>query len=177
MRWAVVYATGEGQTARIARALADRLRAHGHGVGVHALRRGGAAVELDGVDRVVVAGSIHRGRFARRLVRWCRARAEGLGRRRAVLVTVSLTAAGADAAEWAGLRTIVARFGAATGWRAEAIHHVAGRLAYSRYDPLTRWLMRRIARAHGLDTAGTVDVDLTDWDALRRLGDALAEAP
>jgi menaquinone-dependent protoporphyrinogen oxidase len=174
MRWAVVYATGEGQTGRIAAALAERLQAHGQTVGVHELRRGGAAVALDGVDRVVVAGSIHLGRFARRLVRWCAAHADGLARRRAVLITVSLTAAGDDAAEWSGLRTIVERFGAETGWRAQAIHHVPGRLAYSRYDPLTRWVMHRIARAHGLDAGLAGDVELTDWAAVRRLGDELA---
>ena len=177
MRWAVVYATGEGQTARIATALAERLRAHGHTVGVHEVRRVGSAVALDGVDRVVVAGSIHLGRFARRLVRWCGAHAEGLARCRAVLVTVSLTAAGDDPAEWSGLRTIVERFGAETGWHARTIHHLPGRLAYARYDPLTRWVMHRIARAHGLTAAGGGDVELTDWEAVRRLGDGLAAAP
>ncbi len=174
MRWAVVYATGEGQTARIAAALAERLEAHGHAAVAQEVRRGGSTVDLDGVDRVVVVGSIHLGRFARRLVRWCSAHAEVLARRRAVLVTVSLTAAGHDPAEWAGLRAIVDRFGAKTGWRARAIHHAAGRLAYSRYDPLTRWVMHRIARAHGLDAAGAGDVELTDWDAVRRLADELA---
>ena len=181
MRWAVVYATGEGQTERIAAAIAERLRAAGHSVTLHALQRrrgGGAAASpvLDGVDRVVVAGSIHLGRFARRLVRWCRARAAALSARRAVLVVVSLTAAGDEAREWAGLKRIVERFAARTAWNPAAVHHVAGRLAFSRYGPLTRRVMRRIARGHGLDTRGDADVELTDWTAVRWLADELAAA-
>jgi menaquinone-dependent protoporphyrinogen oxidase len=174
MRWAVVYATGEGQTGRIAAALAERLEAHGHTVSLHELRRGGSAVDLLDADRVVVAGSIHLGRFATRLARWCAGHAETLTRRRAVLVAVSLTAAGDDAVEWSGLRTIVERFARRTGWRPTAVHHLPGRLAFSRYGPLTRWLMRRIARAHGLDVTGTADIDLTNWEVVRRLADALA---
>ena len=45
---------------------------------------------------------------------------------------------------------------------------VAGALVYSRYNWLTRWMMRRIARKEGGDTDTARDYEYTDWDALRR---------
>jgi menaquinone-dependent protoporphyrinogen oxidase len=43
---------------------------------------------------------------------------------------------------------------------------VAGRLAYTQYSLVTRWLMRRIARKEHAPTDTSRDYELTDWTAL-----------
>jgi menaquinone-dependent protoporphyrinogen oxidase len=65
-------------------------------------------------------------------------------------------------------------FYAATGWHPTLVAVVAGALPYTRYSPLTRWMMRRIvAKAKG-DTDTSRDYEYTDWDALRRFASAFA---
>jgi menaquinone-dependent protoporphyrinogen oxidase len=52
---------------------------------------------------------------------------------------------------------------------------VAGALAYSRYNVIVRFVMKRIARQAGGPMDASRDDELTDWAALDRfVGDALA---
>jgi menaquinone-dependent protoporphyrinogen oxidase len=50
----------------------------------------------------------------------------------------------------------------------------AGKLAYTQYGVLTRWLMRRIAAREGGPTDTSRDHDLTDWVAVRDFALAVA---
>ena len=55
-----------------------------------------------------------------------------------------------------------------------AVAVVAGALPYTRYSPLTRWMMRRIvAKAKG-DTDTSRDYEYTDWEAVRRFAGEFA---
>jgi menaquinone-dependent protoporphyrinogen oxidase len=45
---------------------------------------------------------------------------------------------------------------------------VAGTLAYSRYNFIIRFVMKRIARKNGAPTDTSRDYELTDWAALDR---------
>ena len=177
MRWLVVYATAEGQTAQVATALASRLERAGAEVSLREIRRARDDVEMTQVDRVLVAAPVHRERLPHRMVVFCRRHARDLARRDAVLVSVSLSAAGDVASDWVGLERAVDDFARRTRWRPAAVHHVAGALAFSRYDPLTRWLMRRIARRRGVRLRGEADREFTDWQEVNAIADALgAEA-
>ena len=52
---------------------------------------------------------------------------------------------------------------------------VAGALAYTRYNRLTRWAMKRIVtKAHG-DTDTSRDYEYTDWNDVRRFAGEFAE--
>ena len=59
---------------------------------------------------------------------------------------------------------------------------IAGALLYTRYNPLVRFVMRRISRANGGPTDTSRDYEFTDWSGLDKLvdetlGDAPADAP
>jgi menaquinone-dependent protoporphyrinogen oxidase len=61
-----------------------------------------------------------------------------------------------------------------TGWRPEHVLPVADALAYSRYDFLIRFVMKRIARKAGAPTDTSRDYEFTDWSALDAfIGDAV----
>jgi menaquinone-dependent protoporphyrinogen oxidase len=53
---------------------------------------------------------------------------------------------------------------------------VAGRLAYREYNVLVRFLIKRIAKKEGGPTDTSRDHELTDWDAVDRLGREMADA-
>jgi menaquinone-dependent protoporphyrinogen oxidase len=57
-------------------------------------------------------------------------------------------------------------FYASTGFRPKRVSAVAGALPYSRYNPLIRYIMKRISRRAGGPTDTSRDYELTDWAAL-----------
>jgi menaquinone-dependent protoporphyrinogen oxidase len=61
-----------------------------------------------------------------------------------------------------------------TGWSPKHILPVAGSLAYRRYNPIVRFIMKRIARKAGADTDTSRDYEYTDWIALDRFVDQIA---
>ena len=61
------------------------------------------------------------------------------------MLSVSLSAAGTDAEDWAGIHKCVAQFEADTGWIPGRVEHVAGAFRFSEYDFFRAWAMRRIA--------------------------------
>ena len=62
---------------------------------------------------------------------------------------------------------IASRFLRATEWQAHRVACFPGKLAYTHYGLLKRWIMRRIAEREGGPTDTGRDHDLTDWAAVR----------
>ena len=55
------------------------------------------------------------------------------------------------------------------GWKAGQVVCVAGRLAYTQYGLLKRFVMRRIAVKAGGPADTSRDHEMTDWDQVRDL--------
>ena len=62
-----------------------------------------------------------------------------------------------------------------TRWRPAHIKPVAGALLYSKYNPLVRFIMKRIAKEAGGATDTSRDYEYTDWVGLDRFVDELAD--
>jgi menaquinone-dependent protoporphyrinogen oxidase len=77
MKILIVYATTEGQTRKVARHVFDWLAGAGHAAELIAAAEAARARSL-GVRRVVVAGSVHGGRYQAELVDWAKAEAREL---------------------------------------------------------------------------------------------------
>lgn len=171
MKILIVYATTEGQTAKVARFAFDRLVAAGHSVAlVPAAEASG--VDPGGFDGAVVAGSVHGGRFQKEVIGWARAEARRLDTVPTLFLSVSLAAAGDDAEDWAGLWACIDRFIEETGWTPGRVEHVAGAFRFSEYDFFKSWAMRWIAAQKDHGAPAGEDREYTDWAALDRvLGD------
>jgi menaquinone-dependent protoporphyrinogen oxidase len=171
----VFYATSEGQTRRIAQTLASELRAHG--VGSEAIDIQSAAAETFDWKRarvVVIGASVHAGRHQREAAAFVRRHLEALNERSAVFVSVSLAIASALPNEIDAARRIAQAFPAELGWRPVRTVCIAGRLAYTQYGWLTRFVMRRIAAKAGGPTDTRCDHELTNWAEVRELAKAIA---
>jgi menaquinone-dependent protoporphyrinogen oxidase len=77
---------------------------------------------------------------------------------------VSLSATGSDLP---GARRCADAFLHETGWFPSMVRLTAGALTYSRYGPVRRWIMKRIARKAGGGTDTSRDYEYTDWAKLR----------
>lgn len=165
MRYLILFASSDGQTRKISGFAADLLRAAGHQVDLHEAGTG-PIPDPRGYDGAILAASLHYGRYQKPLVAAARAHAAALNAMKTLFLSVSLSAAGDNPTDWAGLRKVVADLQQSTGWTPGRIEHVAGALKLRRYGFFTGLVMRWIAkrRDRGFDRRG--DTEYTDWDAL-----------
>lgn len=171
MKILIVYATTEGQTRKVARYVFDWLATSGHAAElIPAADAGG--LDPSGFDGVVVAGSVHGGRYQSELLNWVKDVGAELARVPTLFLSLSLSAAGKDEDDWEGLRGCVDRFVRETGWTPARVEHVAGAFRFSEYDFFKSWAMRWIAAERDESVKGGEDKEYTDWDALAAiLGD------
>lgn len=168
MKILIVYATTDGQTRKIARFCADHLT--GAGYTVELMPAGDAiGVELARFDGAILAGSVHVGGFQANLSDFVAAHSEALKAQRTLFLSVSLSAAGDEPEDWAGLTECVAKFQRDTGWTPGQILHVAGAFRFTQYDFFRAWAMRWIASRKGETVDPRADKEYTDWDALAKV--------
>ncbi len=171
----IVYGTTEGQTAKIARHMADVLTNAGHITRVAGTRDLSKDLGLHDFDGVLVGASVHRSKHDRRIVEWVRANRAALEDLRCAFFSVSLTAAGTSAQDKADLDKLFAGFTEQTGWHPDRIGVFAGALLYTQYNPLIRFLMKRIVKKYGGETDTSRDYEYTDWDAVTGFAKDFAE--
>ena len=167
----LAYATTDGQTRKIARFAADRLTAAGHSVELLNVEDA-EGLALARFDAAILAGSLHAGSFQKTLARYATGAKADLALMPTLFLAVSLSAAGEDAEDWAGLRQCLASFETETGWTPGRVEHVAGAFRFSEYDFFRAWAMRRIADQKGEKVEPGQDKEYTDWAALGTVLDA-----
>ena len=162
---AIVYATWHGQAEKVARRIADVFSTYAVQTTMLEVRRSsGDGIALERYDAVIVVGSIHFGRQARRLVDFVR-------RNLAVLSTISTAflsvsgAAGSLEGD-AEAQRYIHEFGMRTGWQPDVTLSVAGAIPYSRYGFFTRLVMTFASRIAGRDSDSTRDFEYTNWIAV-----------
>lgn len=161
----VVYATTQGQTAKVARFVTDELRLAG--AEVDCLEAGTADPRPEEYDAVIVAASVHASAFQRPVEQWVRRHAAALRQRPTLFLAVCLAVLQQDPKAHAELRQIVARFTQKTGWTPAEVQFIPGALRYSAYGWLTRIIMKRIAARAGGAIDTSRDHEYTDWAELR----------
>ena len=161
----VLYGTTEGHTAAIATSIGQTLTTLGFEVNV--VRAGSVDPRPSAFDGVIVAASLHAGRYQKAVGRWIRAHCAELGAKPTAFVSVSLAVASRRPQAIADVNAIITRFVQEIGWKPTVTKAVAGALLYTKYNLFIRWLMKRMAAAEGGDTDTSRDYDYTDWNDLR----------
>jgi menaquinone-dependent protoporphyrinogen oxidase len=174
----IFYATTEGQTARIAEQLAVLFREAGYAsAAIDVASPRVETFDWAPVKAVIVGASLHLGRHQASAGRFVRDHLHRFAGRPSAFFSVSLSAASANPDEVREAQRIALEFCANAGWKPNRIVPLAGRLAYSKYGWLKRWMMKRIARKEGGPTDTTHDHELTDWTAVSALaGDIVHDA-
>ena len=168
----VMFGTTDGQTAKIAEALATRLRLDHHDADI--VNAAYAQPNPSVYDAVIVAASVHAGGYQREIVHWVLKNSRRLNTMPTAFVSVCLGILQHEPKVDRDLQTIVKAFLQSTMWQPFETKIVAGALKYTRYNFLERWLMKRIARKAGGDTDTSRDYEYTDWTDLQRFADRFA---
>jgi menaquinone-dependent protoporphyrinogen oxidase len=168
MRALIVYGTTEGHTRDLCHFAAQSLRDHGHQAAVEEAGPDDTHPDPSAYDAVLLAASLHQGHYQAALVHFARTHHERLNGMPSAFISVSLSAAGINPDDWAGLETCIARLEDETLWMPKAVHHAAGAIRYSQYDFFKRLALNFIARRRGHSTVMSRDYDLTDYDELTK---------
>lgn len=168
---AVLYATTEGQTMKIASHIAARIRDQGHEVELHHVDslEDFTPSKLDGV---LLGGSIHEGHYQRYFERWIKAHRSQLSERVTGLFTVCLGIESKNEKDREEARTFPKQLSERTGWTPEHSAVFAGALKYTQYSWLKRALMKQIAKQEGGSTDTTTDHEYTRWPDVDAFTDA-----
>jgi len=167
-RLLILFGTTDGQTGKIARFLGEQFRAQGHEVDLIDACGKGADPDPANYAAVLVAASVHIGGYQRGVRRWAREHADALRAKPNVFLSVCLGVLQDDPKVRRELDEIVQHFIKGTGWQPTRVKIVAGAIPYSRYNWITKWVMRRIARKGGVETDWHQDYEYTDWEDLRK---------
>lgn len=170
----LLYATVEGQTARIAERIARTLREKGHSIEM--LPADAAQPDLDpaAYDAVMVGASIHYGHHPAYLRKLIRRHRDALAARPCAFFSVSLSAGGPNPKPAAAQRYLD-KFMRKTGWQPPLTASFAGALKYSLYGPIKRRVMIVFVGLGGGNTDTSQDYEYTDWDAVDRFAGAYAQ--
>ena len=160
----VIYASTEGQTAKIATYVADRCGKAGHAAHI---RQASDPDPLPAFDAVVLAGSLHLGKHQPALVDFVVDHRDQLVAVPSLFLSVSLSAAGNDE-DLINADRCVDEFIDATGWRPRQVELVAGGVHMEKINFIKRFAIRRILRKKGVDLDPSGDAEMTDWAALDR---------
>lgn len=162
----IVYATEEGQTARIARFVEAELRKASYAARVVDAMDEEMEINLDGIDTVILAAPVHERRHPKPFERVLATHRDALGCRRTLLLSVSLSAAFPEGLEEADDYLIEMKMRTRFTPDAEAL--VAGAVRISEYDYFASQVVRHVVlRDRDYDpTKG--EHEFTDWDALRK---------
>jgi len=170
----VFYATSDGQTRRIAERLVATFREKGFVSRAFDVASSDAdCIEWGSVRAAVVGASLHGSRHQRAAAAFVREHAADLNARPSAFFSVSLAAASPTPAEREEAARLASDFPTEAEWHPQKIVCVAGRLAYTQYGFLTRFLMKRIAQRRGAPTDTSRDYEFTNWDDVACLADGI----
>lgn len=164
----LVFHSGEGQTAKIADRIAQRLRGAGAAVEVH---DADDAPSPAGFDAVVLGDSIHVGHHSKALRRYGEEHADAVNAMPMALFQVCMASADHDDEHDHIANKYLADLLHETGIDPDVVGMFAGALAYTRYGWITKRVVRSIEKREGRSTDMTKDVEYTDWDAVDHFAD------
>lgn len=175
MKVLIIFATIEGQTGKIARFLQHEIRQAGHEVELVDALDKGEHVSLEGVDKIILAASVHERRHPRWFEMLLSAQRNEIEALPNLLISVSLMAAFPDTRDEA--REFLTEMKMRTGFNPASELLVAGAVRLGSYDYFSTQVLRHVVlRGHQYEIEKG-DHEFTDWNVLRTaLGDFL-EAP
>ncbi|MGC3937283.1 flavodoxin domain-containing protein [Roseobacter sp. EG26] len=160
----IVYATIEGQTGKIARFVEDQLRRQDIAVQVVDAGDKAVSVSFEGVDKVILAASVHERRHPKPFEVFLTAHRHELAPIDTLLLSVSLSAAFPEGLEEA--REYVIEMNMRTDMKADRDVLVAGAVRTNQYDFYARQVLRHVVLRDKDFDPNVEEYEFTDWDAL-----------
>lgn len=166
MKVLIVFETVEGQTRKIAQWTADQVGKSGHEVVVFDTAEKTGPVSFDGIDKVILAASVHERRHPKNFETFIAAHLGELDARDTLLMSVSLAAAFPEGAEEA--RDFLIEMEMRTKFTPTKEALVAGAVRTSSYDYFSAMVMRLVVLRERNYNLSDGEREFTDWAALEK---------
>ena len=164
MKILIAYGSTEGQTRKIADAVADTIRKKGHEADLLDTSDVKSTTQTDAFDRIILAASVHEERHQESIEVFVLGNLHILKSKPTLFLSVSLAAAfddGADDAE-----RYIAIFAENVGWRPDTCVPVAGAIRHDQYGHYREQVLAHVVlKGRQLDDPDA-DYEFTDWDDL-----------
>jgi menaquinone-dependent protoporphyrinogen oxidase len=167
MRVLIVYGSTEGHTRDLCHFAARALGDAGFPTAVQPAGPEASQPDPTPYDAVILAASVHVGRYQAPLVAYAREQHPALNAMPSAFISVSLSAAGITPPDWLTCADCLAQFEHETLWTPKAVLQAAGAVRYSQYDFFKRLAIKFVAAERGEPVVTSRDYDLTDYDGLR----------
>ena len=164
----IVHASKYGQTAKIADRIANVMRVEGADTVVMRADEVPVTIDLTGFAGVIVGAPVLVGKHPKPARRFVIAQRATLDHLPTAFYSVSNSAAGKELSHQVAAQRMISEFLEATKWRPTRTASFAGAVAYTKYGPFTKWIMKRISLKAGGPTDTTRDHELTDWSVVDR---------
>ena len=167
----LVYGTGEGQTEKIASAIAGALEVKGH---IATMLRGDKWNDQDLVsiyDGIIVGASIHVGKHQPYMLDWIERYRDHLASRPSAFFSVCLSAKDPTQPQFEQAAQYILDVITTTHWNPDVTASFGGAIPYTRLGVFKKYMLWWISRREGGDTDLSKDFEYTDWDAVQRFAD------
>jgi len=164
----IVFASVQGQTCKIAQSIRDILIEKGHSVDIFDSKEIPEFILSENYGAVIVGASVHVGGYQHQLKKWIKSHSQVLNSAPSAFFSVCLGVLQKDPKVKLELDSIIEDFLKSSDWQPKTRAVFAGGLAYSKYNFLLRWWMKRISKKSGGDTDTSRDYEYTDWNAVSR---------
>ena len=167
----IVYASSEGQTAKVADHLGDVLREHDVEFEEYAVGGVPGDLDLGDYDGVLLGASVHMGKHQKSMRKFVKRHREALVDAYSGFFQVSLSSASDDEQRQREAADYVENLVDETGWEPDHVGVFGGALKFSEYGFIKGKLMKAIASGMGdVDTAA--DQEFTDWAEVTAFAEA-----
>lgn len=171
-----IYGSNYGQAEAVMGRVTEALEARGAEVSVFRGDELPADLSVESFDATVVAASIRMGRYQNYIRDFVKGHRVALCTCPSAFVSVNGSQP-ESTPEWRDqAQGYVQQFLEQTAWQPRWTATFAGALRYRRYDPLTRWIVKSINGRRGGATDTSREYEFTDWHAVDRFAEDLAEA-
>lgn len=171
----IIYATIEGQTGKVARFIEAQVEKAGHTARMVDATDKLVDVSFEGVDKVILAASVHERRHPKLFETFVSAAHTDLETRDTLLLSVSLNAAFPEGQEEA--QDYVDEMVLRTGITPNTVALVAGAVRNHRYDYYASQVLRHVVLRDREFDPSAESHEFTDWAALKATVAAFIDAP
>ncbi|MDY6981236.1 MAG: menaquinone-dependent protoporphyrinogen IX dehydrogenase [Pseudomonadota bacterium] len=171
MHTLIVYGSQEGQTQKIAGHIAKNLQDKGQQVTSLALDQLPSDLSFDNYDAVIVGGSIHVGKYPKPLKKFVTTHRDRLNTIPSAFFTVCLAIHSQRVELQVAARKYGNDFLDQTGWKPALTATFAGAVRYTRYNFITRFIMKKISQKEGGSIDTSRDHEYTDWTRVEQFAD------
>ena len=172
----IIYSSQEGQTQKIAERIAGSLRDKGQQVTVFPVRQLPTDFTLDNYDAAILGGSIHVGKYPKQLKKFVSMHRDWLNRVPSAFFTVCLAIHSQQTTSQQEALNYGKDFLTQTGWQPTLSATFAGAVRYTRYNVITRFIMKQISKKEGGSTDTSRDHEYTDWAQVEEFAEKFMRA-